>query len=110
MKNSDIEYEKYVNKSFFKKLDDDEKNKYSEYIKNLHSLYADLVKVVVKEPDGIFSDDSIENFVVKLVEIKKYVDINEWKNYIIDSILEQESIGYSEVKVTEHINYLFDKQ
>ena len=109
MENSETSYQKYIKKSFFKSLDADEREKYLGYIKNMHSLIIDLVANMIKEKNDIFADKTIENFVLKLVDIKKYIDLDEWKYYIIDTILERPGVEYSEIKVTEYINYLFDK-
>jgi len=109
MQNSSISYEKYVKESFFKKLNDAKKESYLNYIKNLHSSLSDLIIHISKGQDDILNDDDIDDFIFRLMKIKGDVDINEWKYYMMDSILKQENIQYSEVQVTEHINYLFDK-
>jgi len=99
-------YVKYINKSFLKKLDDEQRTTYVEYIQDMHSLVYDLIRIVSQDEDN----KELEAFIAKLVGLQKYMNLDEWKYYIIDSILEQPNTKYNEIQITEYITFLFNEK
>ena len=108
IENQTIDYRKFLNKRFAHKLNDKEVEQYIEMVENMHQLIDELITIINNEGKEIFNDNSLKAFIIKLLNIQKYTDIDEWKYYLTDLILNLPNSKYTEVEVIEQLDSLFN--